>query len=132
MEYPDPDHVDPHLTSQEPAYPDINESIHYPWQGEEQPAQTEESLHSVIDPRLYKDLFSASASQLPDQPLEGDDDEAERFAEELYPRVDDSAEDENYEYPGEESSEYAFNGCALVLNHVWLTVNAGKMGLMIC
>ncbi|KAH8422545.1 tetratricopeptide repeat protein [Aspergillus melleus] len=105
MEYPDPDHVDPHLSSQEPAYPDINESIHYPWQGEEQPAQTEESLHSVIDPRLYKDLFSASASQLPDQSLEGDDDEAERFAEELYPRTDDSAEDENYEYPGEESSE---------------------------
>ncbi|PLB46637.1 TPR-like protein [Aspergillus steynii IBT 23096] len=104
MDYPDPDHLDPHYPSEEQAYPDLDESIHYPWQGAQQPAQAEASLHSVIDPRLYKDLFSASASQLPDQSLD-EDDEIHQYAEEAYPHLDDSDEDGNYEYSSQESSE---------------------------
>lgn len=113
MDYPDPGH----LGAEDHAYPDIDESIHYPWQGEQQAAQADASLHSVIDPRLYKDLFSASASQLPDQPLDDEDDEAERFAEELYPDLDDSASDANYEY-SEESSEYDLttHACSFLSN----------------
>lgn len=106
MDYPDPDHPDAHLPSEELGYPGIDETIHYPWQGDQQPAQADASLHSVIDPRLYKDLFSADASQFPDQSLDGEDDEIGRLADEVYPHVDDSDDDGNYEYSSQESSEY--------------------------
>ena len=109
MDYPDPEHLDSHYPSEGQAYPDLDESIHYPWQGQgaQQPAQAEASLHSMIDPRLYKDLFSASASQLPDQSLD-DDEEIHQYGEEVYPHLDDSDEDGNYEYSSQESSEYVF------------------------
>ncbi|KAL4822051.1 hypothetical protein BDW67DRAFT_7101 [Aspergillus spinulosporus] len=57
----DPSHS-PHLG--EIAYPDIDETVHYPWQGSRQSFSHEAS---AIDPRLYKDLFSGGESQEPAQ-----------------------------------------------------------------
>lgn len=80
------------------AYPDIDETIHYPWQGPQQTAPSD-PIHSVLDPRLYKDLFPSNTSQLPEEiPLDEDED-AEEYAE-----FDDSAEDSTYEFSPEESS----------------------------
>ncbi|GMF68899.1 unnamed protein product [Aspergillus oryzae] len=81
----------------EVAYPDIDETIHYPWQGPQQTAQSD-PIHSVLDPRLYKDLFPSNSSQLPEEILD-EDEGAEEYAE-----IDDSAEDSTYEFSPEESS----------------------------
>lgn len=81
----------------EVAYPDIDEAIHYPWQGPQQTAQSD-PIHSVLDPRLYKDLFPSNSSQLPEEILD-EDEGAEEYAE-----IDDSAEDSTYEFSPEESS----------------------------
>ncbi|THC93697.1 hypothetical protein EYZ11_006808 [Aspergillus tanneri] len=106
MEYSDEDRMDPNRPSGEFAYPDIDETIHYPWQGNQQPSQGEQSIHSVIDPRLYRDLFSASASQLPDKSLgHGEGEEDDQYAEEMFHEIDDSAEDSTYEFSEEGTSE---------------------------
>lgn len=69
--------------AEEVMYPDIDETIHYPWQGN-QPAQHDSSTTSALDPRLYRDLFSRSTSQLIDQHVpESDYDEEEGDADEL-------------------------------------------------
>lgn len=68
MDYPvEPSDLDP---SMENEYPDIDEAFHYPWQGPQQPVSGEPSSTSVIDPRLYKDLFP---SDVPQQQLLSDD-----------------------------------------------------------
>lgn len=55
------DYDPPMDTSPEgPVYPDIDENMHYPWQGNQQSA-TDNVPASVIDPRLYQDLFSQTA-----------------------------------------------------------------------
>jgi general transcription factor 3C polypeptide 3 (transcription factor C subunit 4) len=53
------------------AYPDIDETIQYPWQGSQPPASTEPAVQSVIDPRLYRGLFTGSESQAPEQADDG-------------------------------------------------------------
>jgi general transcription factor 3C polypeptide 3 (transcription factor C subunit 4) len=53
----DPNH-NSHLG--EITYPDIDETVQYPWQGSRQSFSHEAS---AIDPRLYKDLFSGGESQ---------------------------------------------------------------------
>ncbi|KAH3558233.1 hypothetical protein KXV84_002514 [Aspergillus fumigatus] len=84
--------------SQESAYPDIDETLQYPWQGSQPAVAGESSLHSVIDPRLYKDLFSRSASG--QQAMEyGDEEDAQEYSQ-----LDGSAEDSTYEFSAEESS----------------------------
>ncbi|KAL5339130.1 hypothetical protein BJX70DRAFT_408376 [Aspergillus crustosus] len=60
MEYPDDDIPDQSSPLGEIAYPDIDETIHYPWQGSQPVPTTDTSIHSVIDPRLYKGLFSGN------------------------------------------------------------------------
>ncbi|KAE8376695.1 hypothetical protein BDV26DRAFT_305416 [Aspergillus bertholletiae] len=96
MEYPD---QSSHNTqSGEVAYPDIDETIHYPWQGPQQTTQSD-PIHSVLDPRLYKDLFSNNTSQLPGETPLNDDEDGEEYAE-----IDDSAEDSTYEFSPEENS----------------------------
>lgn len=65
MEYSEGDLSDHNLHSEDVPYPDIDESFHYPWQGH-QPATTTADIHSVLDPRLYKDLFTDSAPKAQD------------------------------------------------------------------
>ncbi|KAL2815847.1 hypothetical protein BDW59DRAFT_12580 [Aspergillus cavernicola] len=69
MDYSDEDVPDQNHPSGGVAYPDIDEIIQYPWQGSQPPLSTDPAIHSVIDPRLYKDLFS----QGPEQPAIGED-----------------------------------------------------------
>lgn len=79
-------------------YPDPDEVFHYPWQGAQQPAG-ESSTASVIDPRLYKDLFP---SDVPSQ-LTGDTDEYSSILGEPNQDIADESE-VSYEFSGEESS----------------------------
>ncbi|KAL3472938.1 hypothetical protein BJX99DRAFT_272641 [Aspergillus californicus] len=65
MEYPDEDNPDQYPPPGEIAYPDIDETFQYPWQGIQPPVSTDPSSHSVIDPRLYKGLFSEGPEQSP-------------------------------------------------------------------
>ncbi|KAB8262030.1 hypothetical protein BDV32DRAFT_157729 [Aspergillus pseudonomiae] len=94
----DPDQLNHNSQAGGVAYPDIDETIHYPWQGPQQTAQPD-PIHSVLDPRLYKDLFPSNASELPGETPLDEDEDAEEYAE-----IDDSAEDSTYEFSPEESS----------------------------
>lgn len=102
--------------AEEVMYPDIDETIHYPWQGN-QPAQHDSSTTSALDPRLYRDLFSRSTSQLIDQHVpESDYDEEEGDADELsfasgeredqqFVDGDDYSDDPSYDVSEENSTE---------------------------
>ncbi|KAL4941666.1 hypothetical protein BDV06DRAFT_177388 [Aspergillus oleicola] len=94
MDYFDEDDPDHSLLPGEIAYPDIDETIQYPWQGSQQQTSTDAS---VIDPRLYKDLFSGTESQEP----------ARSGIDEEVLGLDEADEDSNYELSSqdEESSE---------------------------
>ncbi|RDH14245.1 RNA polymerase III transcription factor TFIIIC subunit [Aspergillus niger ATCC 13496] len=96
MDYPDDHHPHHQPPSQEYVYPDIDETIHYPWQGNQPTTQGEASIHSVLDPRLYKDLFTGNASQAQDEASLDEDAEA-------YHDADDSDES-LYTLSSEESS----------------------------
>lgn len=102
MEYSEGDQSDHNLHSEDVPYPDIDESFQYPWQGH-QSAATTADIHSVLDPRLYKDLFAGSAPQGPDHNQfanEADDDR--------YQGVDSG--DDSYEVSVDESSGSVFQG----------------------
>ncbi|KAI9931634.1 transcription factor TFIIIC subunit tfc4 [Aspergillus wentii] len=97
----------------ETEYPDIDEAFHYPWQGPQPTVAGEQSLASVIDPRLYKDLFTGSDAQLPGQLLEEGDANGEDDVDEFsstdgrrYDQADanDSYDDSSYDFSGEEES----------------------------
>ncbi|OJJ47824.1 hypothetical protein ASPZODRAFT_131413 [Penicilliopsis zonata CBS 506.65] len=88
-------------------YPDIDEQIHYPWQGT-QPSSTggQASISSMIDPRLYKGLFDGSASRLAGSA--GDDDGEGAFGGDL-------SDDQSYENSEQDlSSEEDFSDLAEV------------------
>lgn len=102
MDYPDGDHAEHPPPSPEFAYPDIDETVHYPWQGPQSTVPGEAPLQSVIDPRLYRDLFTRSESHLPDQNGMDFEEDGENAVD--YDQMDDSAEDSNYEYSAEETS----------------------------
>ncbi|KAE8348901.1 hypothetical protein BDV28DRAFT_142472 [Aspergillus coremiiformis] len=98
MDYPEEDQPNHNPQAGDIAYPNIDETIHYPWQGTH-PVVQADPIHSVLDPRLYKDLFPSNSSQLPGEaPLEDED------AGELAEIDDDSAEDSTYEFSPEEIS----------------------------
>ncbi|PWY82837.1 RNA polymerase III transcription factor TFIIIC subunit Tfc4 [Aspergillus heteromorphus CBS 117.55] len=116
MDYPDDHHTDHGPPPEEFAYPDIDETIHYPWQGAPPAAQGqgESSLHSVLDPRLYKDLFAGSASQEPER--SSVDKEAEEYAEAddsdqslytLSSSEESSSEEEPEPEDGEDDDDYS-------------------------
>lgn len=48
------------------AYPDIDETLHYPWQDSRQ-LDTEEIDASVIDPRLYQGAFPGNEVANPEE-----------------------------------------------------------------
>lgn len=70
MEYFDEDLPSHSPLPGEVDYPDIDETIQYPWQGSQQPTSTDAS---VIDPRLYRDLFPGTDSQVPAQSVEDEE-----------------------------------------------------------
>ncbi|KAL3454555.1 hypothetical protein BJX65DRAFT_4032 [Aspergillus insuetus] len=79
------------------AYPDIDETIQYPWQGSQPPAFTEPAVQSVIDPRLYRGLFTGSESQAPEQAGDGQsgpEDAGEGSSFELSSSEEESSEEE--------------------------------------
>ncbi|KAE8148515.1 TPR-like protein [Aspergillus avenaceus] len=100
MDYPHGHQFEHSSQPEENAYPDIDETFHYPWQGN-QPTARGDPIHSVLDPRLYRDLFPNDTSQFPEEsPLDEDDGVEEEYAE----IDDDSAEDYTYEFSAEEDS----------------------------
>ncbi|KAL2809236.1 hypothetical protein BJX63DRAFT_368566 [Aspergillus granulosus] len=98
MDYPEEDVSDQNPSPGEIAYPDIDETIQYPWQGSQPPASTEPAIQSVIDPRLYRGLFTGSESQAPElaaadeSQLGTEDDESSSF--ELSSEEEESTEEE--------------------------------------
>lgn len=72
--YPDGIPLDEEMQEGESAYPDIDETVHYPWQNE-QSFDIGEMLASVIDPRLFGDqnpqTQPQSINQYPQYPNEG-------------------------------------------------------------
>ncbi|KAL4806915.1 hypothetical protein BDV18DRAFT_121499 [Aspergillus unguis] len=96
MEYFDEDVPSHNPPPGEIAYPDIDETVQYPWNGSQQPTSAEAS---VIDPRLYKGLFAGTGSQDPGQG------EEEYALEEEALGLDDVDEESSFEASSEESSE---------------------------
>lgn len=104
--------------SQEIVYPDIDETVQYPWQGTRQQnaAQAPQRSHasqaanaSVIDPNLYRGLFSGNAPGPMDQDMSSEYAEdsspakgKRRFDEPL--DADYSSEDPTFDLSEEESS----------------------------
>lgn len=75
-----------------PAYPDIDETLHYPWQGAQQ-STTDHHAALVIDPRLYQDLFPQN------EPESQQDYSADELSEEgQAPPTDINGEDEDSEF----------------------------------
>ncbi|KAL2868802.1 tetratricopeptide repeat protein [Aspergillus lucknowensis] len=71
------DHSEEDISDHNPSpgpidYPDIDETIQYPWQGSQPPGSADPSIHSVIDPRLYKGLFTGSEPQGPGATADSD------------------------------------------------------------
>ena len=99
------EYSEPHPAGDEVVYPDIDETLQYPWQGD-QSAQHDSSTTSALDPRLYRDLFSRSTSLLMDQHvLASDYDDEDRDADDLsLMNEDDSSEDPSYDVSDEEDS----------------------------
>lgn len=102
MDYPDPPSDSEYLgqnPTDEILYPDIDETIQYPWQGSQQTTADDSFDTSVLDPRLYRDLFPSTSQYAGQQALE-DDYNVEEFQD-----ADDSEEDSSYELSEDESSE---------------------------
>lgn len=81
--------------SHEVVYPDIDENVQYPWQGTQQESFPHEDFTSVIDPRLYRDLFPQN---IPENLEQGQDQEQNYST------------DEADDVPGEVSEAYQLNG----------------------
>ncbi|KAL4785315.1 hypothetical protein BJX76DRAFT_183170 [Aspergillus varians] len=91
MDYFDEDDPNQNPGPGEIAYPDIDETIQYPWQGSQPPISTGAS---VIDPRLYSGIFAEDNSQ----------EAAQSALDEAPLAPDDSNEDSTFEASSEEES----------------------------
>lgn len=101
MDYPDPDPDYDDASTEEVMYPDIDETVQYPWQNTQHTA-TDNSLDtSVLDPRLYRDSM-LDISQYSDQQFYEEEYQGDEFQGQ-----DGSTEDSSYELSGEENSTYA-------------------------
>ncbi|KAJ5807796.1 Tetratricopeptide-like helical [Penicillium riverlandense] len=82
------------------VYPDIDETLQYPWQGS-QPSAAGDVHASVIDPRLYRDLFAQNAPEEAG-PAYSEDEDADEEAP--------SEEEQTYLYDGDvtDDSDYVF------------------------
>lgn len=96
-----------HRASGNEMYPDLDETVHYPWQDRHAPAD-QPATSSVIDPRLHQDFASGSSSRLPAQgPADGEytDDELSPDAMEM----DEMSDDPSYDSVEYETSRQATN-----------------------
>ncbi|KAF9889891.1 transcription factor TFIIIC subunit tfc4 [Aspergillus nanangensis] len=111
MDYSDAHQSDRSPPAEETMYPDIDETLHYPWQGAQSTGPGEPSIHSVIDPRLYKGLFSTNVAQAPEESdLEEDIDDFSQVAGSddgsAYEYEDDSLSDDEFsDGPEDEDAE---------------------------
>lgn len=93
MDYPEYDNAP---AEEEVSYPDIDETVQYPWQSHQQ-AMSEDALDtSVLDPRLYRDL-NPDVSQYSDKHLYGDEYQDDGFQD---------SDESLYELSEEEKSTY--------------------------
>lgn len=85
------------------AYPDIDETLHYPWQSN-QHANADGAFAAVIDPRLYQGLHPQDEAEDPEEreaeEAEGAED-FEAYPPDLYGEGD--AEDSDFVYAEDES-----------------------------
>jgi hypothetical protein len=89
------------------TYPDIDETVQYPWR-ENDALATQGNADPVIDPRLYKDLFSQDAPGNPVHEagdLSEDSQDSPRQRQEYADGMDDDESD--YEFSQEGSGRYA-------------------------
>lgn len=100
------DYVSP---SGEPyTYPDIDETIQYPWRDNDALAAQGNPTDPVIDPRLYQDLFSQNAPGNPvheDGDLSEDSQDPPRQRQEYADGMDDDESD--YDFSQQGSGRYA-------------------------
>ncbi|CAG8888956.1 unnamed protein product [Penicillium nalgiovense] len=96
--YPDGAPLDEEMQEEESAYPDIDETVHYPWQND-QSFDIGDMLASVIDPRLFGDQNAQtqpqSINQYPQDSNQGQGEvevEEEQNADGFYPDEYDSQE----------------------------------------
>lgn len=92
MDYPDYDNA----PTEEVSYPDIDETVQYPWQSHQQAAPDDALDASVLDPRLYRDL-NPDVSQYSDQQLYAEDYQGDEFQD---------PDESSYELSEDENSTY--------------------------
>lgn len=66
------------------AYPEIDETLHYPWQSSQQ--SNVEPVTSVIDPRLYHGLLSQDDVEREEEDREAEDSEVAEDFEAYHPQ----------------------------------------------
>lgn len=88
-----------------PAYPDIDETVHYPWQGSQSSA-TGDVPPSLIDPRLYRDIFAQNHQGATGQDVSGDEADDISSDEESFLEVGEEAasDDSSYVDAGDENA----------------------------
>jgi len=79
--------------TEDSVYPDIDESLQYPWQGEQRRIP-EELPTAVIDPRLYQGSESQHHEPAPGQVEQFDDDQLDNL--EQYDGITDDDSDSEY------------------------------------
>ena len=89
-------------------YPDIDEVVHYPWQGNQSTEPQASPSASGLDPSLYRGLFPGSSSQVPDRPNLDDDDDNYGYdessfenSEEEFDELTDNNDDSDMSYQGQ-------------------------------
>ncbi|CAP93667.1 Pc16g09970 [Penicillium rubens Wisconsin 54-1255] len=109
--YPDGVPLDEEMQEGESAYPDIDETVHYPWQND-QSFDVGDMLASVIDPRLFGDQNAQtqpqSINQYPQDPNEFQGEvevEEEQEAEGFYPDEYDSQGESDEDEPAEDDDD---------------------------
>ncbi|PYH50085.1 tetratricopeptide repeat protein [Aspergillus saccharolyticus JOP 1030-1] len=110
MEYPDNIYPEQGVSAEEYGYPTVDETRQYPWQGHQPPAQAEPSIHSVLDPRLYRDLFNGNSAQPSDEQSAHEDtatyEDVDVSSDSLYTlSSEEETEEEEYEAPPEEGDD---------------------------
>ena len=106
MDYPEPhpdyDHPGYHPPMDETLYPDIDETVQYPWQENQQATADNSFDASLLDPRLYSDAVPETSQPVGQQVYDEDAHRADEYYQDQ--DEDDSADDSTYELSEEEDS----------------------------